>query len=369
MEEKKVLEKNEKKEEGMKRRDFIKLGLAGAAAAGVTSAPRVVRAQKKITWIGQSSLPPAMPVSVALQDLADRIKAASGGRIDWKVKPAGSVVPGTKEWQGIDKGVLDFCAGGGSYMVPDVPFGTVVAQRVGSQMSPFAAYMWLEIEGRPLINRWYEKLGHKFINIGALQGLPEGWIHLDKPLKGPEDLKGLKMRAAGDGGVVLSRLGVGTVFMPLGEVFENMKRGIIDAYECSCPAFDWDMKLYEVGKYFYLSSTRAPWEIYEILVRKDKWEKLSAEDKAIISNCIKGAEMAYHARLLAKNAQAIKGFREKGVIVEKLPASIDKAFIAEANKYLEEMAAKHESMREVLASQRRFEAEWKELYGLPGIAG
>lgn len=364
MEEKKNLEKND---EGIKRRDFIKLGVAGAAAASVPAAPRVVRAQKKITWIGQSCLPPAMPVSVGLQDFADRLKAASGGRIDFKVKPAGSVCPATKEWQAIDKGVLDFAAGGGSYMVPDVPFGTVVAQRVGARISPFAAYMWLEIEGRPLINKWYQKLGHKFINIGAFQGLPEGWIHLDKPLKGPEDLKGLKMRAAGDGGVVLSRLGVGTVFMPLGEVFENMKRGIIDAYECSCPAFDWDMKLYEVGKYFYLSSTRAPWEIYEILVHKDKWEKLSPEDKAIIQNCLKGAEMAYHSRLLAKNAEAIKGFRGKGVIVERLPASIDEVFVAEANKYLDEQAGKFESMKEVLASHRKFEAEWKELYGLPGV--
>lgn len=364
MEEKKILEKND---EGMKRRDFIKLGLAGAAAASVTAAPRVARAQKKITWIGQSSLPSGMPVSVALQDFADRVKAASGGRIDFKVKPAGSVCPATKEWQAIDKGVLDFAAGGGSYTVPDIPFGSIVSQRVGAQLSPLGHMMWFEIEGRELVNKWYQKLDHKFIDIGGFHGLPEGWIHLDKPLKGPEDLKGLKMRASGDGGIVLSRMGVGTVFMPLGEVFENMKRGIINAYECSCPAFDWDMKLFEVGKYYYLSPTRAPWENYQILVRKDKWEKLSAEDKAIILNCLKGAEITYHARLLAKNSVAIKGFREKGVIVEKLPASIDKVFVAEANKYLDEVAAKHESMKEVLASQRKFEAEWKEIYGLPGI--
>jgi len=48
-----------------------------------------------------------------------------------------------------------------------------------------------------------------------------------------------------------------------------------------------------------------------------------------------------------------------------LPA--EKLFVAEANKYLDEVAAKHESMKEVLASQRKFEAEWKELYGLPGV--
>ncbi len=356
-------------QEGMKRRDFIKLGLAGAAAAGVAAAPRVARAQKKevVTWIGQSSLPAGMPVSVGLQDFADRVKAASGGRFELKVKPAGSVCPATKEWQAIDKGVLDFCAGGGSYTVPDIPFGSIVSQRVGAMLPPLGHLMWFEIEGRDLVNKWYQKMGHKFIDLGGFHGLPEGWIHIDKPLKGPQDLKGLKMRASGDCGIVLSRMGVGTVFMPLGEIFEAMKRGIIDAYECSCPAFDWDMKLYEVGKYYYLSPTRAPWENYQILVARSKWEKLSDEFKAIFLNCLKGAEIAYHVRLLKKNAAAIKGFREKGVIVEKLPESIDKVFVAEANKYLDEVAAKHESMKEVLASQRKFEAEWKELYGLPGV--
>jgi TRAP-type mannitol/chloroaromatic compound transport system substrate-binding protein len=208
-------------------------------------------------------------------------------------------------------------------------------------------------------------MGYKFMNIGGLHGLPEGWIHLNKPLKGPQDLKGLKMRAAGDGGIVLSRMGVGTVFMPLGEVFENMKRGIIDAYECSCPSFDYTMKLYEVGKYYYLSPTRAPWEMYEIMVERSKWEALPEDLKAIFLNCLKGAEVEYHAKLVADNAKAVEGFKAKGVIVENLPSSIDDAFIAEATKYLKEVAAKHPSMDEVLTSQLKFEEMWKNLYGLP----
>ncbi len=209
MEKKKVLEK---KDDGMKRRDFIKLGLAGAAAAGVTAASRETRAQSTIIWTGQSCLPPGMPVSIGLQDLADRIKAASGGRLEWRVKPAGSICPAAKEWQAIDRGVLDFAATGGSYMVPDVPFGTMISQRVGALLPPLGHMMWMEIEGREMINKWFAKMGHHFINVGGFHGLPEGWIHLKKPLKGPGDLKGLKMRAAGDGGIILSRLGVGTVF-------------------------------------------------------------------------------------------------------------------------------------------------------------
>jgi TRAP-type mannitol/chloroaromatic compound transport system substrate-binding protein len=347
------------------KKGIIVLLLAGAVVGSLVFADSPQAAGPMVTWIGQSALPAGMPVSVGLQDLTDRIRFASGGRLDWKAKPAGSVCPATEEWKAIDKGVLDFAAGGASYMVPDVPFGSIISQRVGAKLPPLGHMMWMDIEGRDMVNKWYQKDNHKFIDIGGFHGLPEIWIHSNKPIKGPQDLKGLKMRAAGDGGIVLHRMGVGTVFMPLGEVFENMKRGVIDAYEASCPAFDYDLGLYDAGKYMYLSSTRAPWENYEILVARDKWDKLSDEFKAIILNCVRGAEIAYHARLVAKNPKALQGFKDHGVIVNPLPASIDEAFVKEANKYLDEQAAKYPSMNEVLTSERNFEASWKVLYGLP----
>jgi TRAP-type mannitol/chloroaromatic compound transport system substrate-binding protein len=355
-----------KKEERKMKKRVVLLLMAVVFVGGlifVDSAPQAQ--QKTITWTGQSCLPPGAPVAEGMQDLSERIKNATGGRLIWSVKPAGSVCPATKEWQAINKGTLDFAATGGSYLVPEIPFGSIISQRIGAKLSPLGHMMWFEIEGRELVNKWYKKMGYKFMNVGGLHGLPEGWIHLNKPLKGPQDLKGLKMRASGDGGIVLSRMGVGTVFMPLGEIFENMKRGIIDAYECSNPAFDYSMKLYEAGKYYYLSPTRAPWEMYEIMVDAAKWGALPADLKAIVTNCIRGAEVAYHQRLVAANPAAVQGFKDKGVIVDVLPPSIDEAFVPEAVKYLKEVAAKHESMNEVLTSQLKFEEMWKNLYGLP----
>jgi TRAP-type mannitol/chloroaromatic compound transport system substrate-binding protein len=318
-----------------------------------------------ITWIGQSTLPAGMPVSVGLEELADRIAIASGGRLVWEPKPAGAVCPATEEWKAIDKGVLDFCAGGGSYMTADIPFGSIISQRVGARLSPLAHMVWFEVGGRDMINRLYKDMGYDFMDVGGLHGLPEGWIHLDRELKGPGDLKGLKMRCSGDGGTVLSRMGVGSVFMPLGEIFENMKRGVIDAFECSNPAFDWDMGLYEVGKYYYMNPTRAPWEDYEILVKRSKWEELPDDLKVIVEDCCLAESVYYHSRLVAANGPAIQNFKDYGVIVDKLPTSIEEAFIEEANKYLDERAAEFPEMDEVLTSQREFEAMWAELYGLP----
>jgi len=318
-----------------------------------------------INWIGQSTLPAGMPVSIGLEELADRIKIASGGRLVWEPKPAGAVCPATEEWKAIDKGVLDFCAGGGSYMTADIPFGSMFSQRVGAKLSPLGHMIWFETGGRDLGNKWFAQMGYDFMDVGGLHGLPEGWIHLDRELKGPEDLKGLKMRCSGDGGTVLARMGVGSVFMPLGEIFENMKRGVIDAFECSNPAFDWEMGLYEVGKYYYMNPTRAPWENYEILVKTSKWNELPDDLKVIVEDCCTAESIYYHSRLVDKCAKALQDFKDYGTIVERLPTSIETAFVIEANKYLDERAAEFPSVKEVLESQRAFEANWAELWGLP----
>ncbi|MCK4515674.1 MAG: hypothetical protein KAU31_10475, partial [Spirochaetaceae bacterium] len=88
-------------------------------------------AAEVINWIGQGALPSGMPVHESLAILSARITEASGGRLVWDAKPAGAVCPATEEFKAVDSGVLDFCAGGGSYMVGDIRFGSVMSQRCG----------------------------------------------------------------------------------------------------------------------------------------------------------------------------------------------------------------------------------------------
>jgi len=283
-----------------------------------------------------------------------------------KANVAGAICPATEEWKAVHTGVLDYCAGGGSYMTAEVRFGSMISQRVGG-LPPLPHYLWMATVGQDLINGWYQKLNFDIFNVpgSGLHGPPEIWIHLDKQLKGPDDLKGLKMRCSGDGGAVLAKMGVGTVFMPLGELFEAMKRKLIDAYECSSPFFDWTMGLQEVGKYIYLSPTRAPTEVYQFLVKRSKWEALPDDIKLIVEDCARAEALRYHAWLISEDEKAIENFKKYGNIVEKLPKSIDELFVKTANEYLDELAGKYPEAKEVLASMRAFEKMYGELYGLP----
>ncbi len=334
-----------------------------AAPAEEEEAPAAPAAEV-INWVGQAALPSGMPVHESLVILSERITEASQGRLVWDAKPAGAVCPATEEYKAVSSGVLDFCAGGGSYMAGDIRFGTLISQRCGG-MPPLPHMVWHRAVGAELANKWYPKYGFNIVDIAGAgcHGLPEGWIHCDKELKGPEDLEGLKMRASGDGGVVLNRMGVGAVYMPLGEVFEAMHRGLIDAYECSNPAFDWSMGLQEVGKYYYLSPTRAPTEVYQLLINKDNWNELPDDLKVIVEDCGRAEAVSYFTRLNSANAKAIQDFKDFGVTVELLPASIDEAFLKIAAEYMDELAAEDEAMAEMLASHTAFWETWKSLYG------
>jgi TRAP-type mannitol/chloroaromatic compound transport system substrate-binding protein len=327
-------------------------------------APPVPPKAEVITWIGQAALPAGMPPAKGLDRLSARITEASGGRLVMKSYPAGAICPATEEWKAIDKGTLDFCAGGGSYMVAEVKFGSILSQRVGG-IGPLAHLAWHFGVGGDLVSEWYDKLGLDLYEIpgGGFHGLPEGWIHCNKPIEKADDLKGLKMRASGDCGKVLDRMGVATVFMPLGEVFEAMTRGMIDAFECSNPAFDVDMGLHEAADYYYLSSTRAPTEVYSFLVARSKWEKLPDDLKVIVEDCARAEATYYYQEMAVRLPEAIQAHKDVGVTVLPLPASIDEVFVAEANKYLDEQAAADPAMAAVLKSMRDWEAMWKDLYG------
>jgi TRAP-type mannitol/chloroaromatic compound transport system substrate-binding protein len=218
-----------------------------------------------------------------------------------------------------------------------------------------------------MVNKWYKAKNFDILDVkgAGFHGTPEIWIHLDKPLKSLADIKGLKMRCSGDGGAVLARMGLGTVFMPLGELFEAMKRGTIDAYECSSPQFDWTMKLNEVGKYIYLSPTRAPTEVYQFLVKKSKFEALPDDIKIIVEDIGRAEATRYHSVLVSKDEAALENFRKYGNIVETLPKDIDAEFVKQANIYLDEQAVKYPEVKEVLDSMRAFAKMWNQLYGLP----
>lgn len=66
---------------------------------------------------------------------------------------------------------------------------------------------------------------------GALSPLPEEvFFHSKVKFETLDDLKKLKCRCMGDGGEIMKKMGIATVIISGGDIYEAMKRGTIDAF-------------------------------------------------------------------------------------------------------------------------------------------
>ena len=310
-----------------------------------------------------------MPVTWGMEDFSKRVEAATDGRLIMKAHPAGAICPATEEHKAIQTGVLDWAGSGGGYMRGDMPWAGQCIQPVGG-MPPEPLQVWLDIYGCDIANKWFKEGGwdFTFVKGSGFAGPPELFGHFQKELNTVADLEGIKMRCSGDGGTVLGNMGVGPIFMPLGEVFEAMQRGLIDAYECSSPRFDWEMGLNEVGKYIYVCPIRAPTEVYMFLIKTSKFMELPDEFKVVIEDLAVAETWDYHSKLVAGDEEAMQNFKDYGNVVQPLPPSIVEAFGQEAVKYVNGEMAKDPGYQEVAQSQRDFAKMWDELYGLPSWA-
>ena len=144
-----------------------------------------------------------------------------------------------------------------------------------------------------------------------------------------------------------------------------MQRGVIDAFECSCPAFNYSMGMHEAADYNYMSPSRAPTEVYGFLVNKDRYNELPADLQAIVAECAQAESVKYNQMLHSRNAEALVKMAAEGNINGPLPKSIDDAFVAGAKVYYKAEVEKFPELKEYLGAAMEFAKNWQELYGFP----
>jgi len=205
----------------------------------------------------------------------------------------------------------------------------------------------------------------KLFNGGGYMGPPELFIHTDKEIKTLSDLKGLKIRAAGDGGAILSRVGAGVVFMPAGEIFESMTRGVIDAFECSNPTVDWDLGLNEVGKYVYSGGCRQPYEFNPFMVNQKSWNELPDDLKVIVEEVAGLETYRIYSQMCNWDMESLDKFRDYGCIVGQVTPEMTADWMEVANEFYAVKAAEDAFMAEVLDSYNSFQAAFDSIWAKP----
>ena len=166
---------------------------------------------------------------------------------------------------------------------------------------------------------------HDLIGLAFYDGGSRSFYNSKHPINSMADLKGLKFRVMQSDIFVdmVTALGATATPMPYGEVYSAIQTGVIDGAENNWPSYDTSGH-YEVAKYYTLDQHLIVPEI--LAMSKISWDKLSADDQAIIRQAAKDSVPEMRKLWYAQEKVSEDKIRAAG---NEIVTNIDKApFIA-----------------------------------------
>jgi tripartite ATP-independent transporter DctP family solute receptor len=272
--------------------NFKKNALATVVATIALSTALLASAQN-IVLKAHDTHPAGYPTVVAVESMGKKLEAASNGRIKVQMFP-GAVLGQEKE--AVEQVQI------GAIQLARISLGVVgpVAPDVDVFNMPFVfrdiAHMRAVIDG-PIGAELLDKVSNspaRLIALGWMDGGARS-LYTKKLVKTPADLKGVKVRMMGNPLFVdtMNAMGGNGISMAYGEVFSALQTGVIDGAENNPPSM-FTSNHYTTGTKYYAQTNHLI--IPEILVMsKVIWDKLSADDKALMKKVAREAQMEQRA--------------------------------------------------------------------------
>jgi len=326
----------------------------GAAGYGLTPSPAA--AQETVRW----QVPMAFASTLtALGDtmpwVAEQLARASGGNIQLQVAEPGTIIPALSIFENVSAGNVDAGYSWMGYEWGQVPATALFgATPFGLEPAEFSAWMYFH-GGQDLLDEIMEPYNVKAIFCGSISPEAAGWFR--EPLESVEQLQGLKFRAAGVGGEIMSELGMSVTMLPGGELYQALETGVLDATEFSLPTVDEQLGFYQVAKFYHLPGWHQPSTNQYLYVNLDAWNGLEDATQGMIEMaCTAGVAHAI-SRAEALQGAVLERFEEEGVELVTLSDEILGAFQDATETVMERRSAEDEMFGRVYASMRAFQEE------------
>ncbi len=217
--------------------------------------------------------------------------------------------------------------------------------------------------GQALWDEIAEGFGLKCLPCGNTGVQMGGWFR--KEIESADDLKGLKMRIPGLGGDVMAKLGASPVSLPGSQIYENLVSGAIDATEWVGPWNDSFMKFYEAAKYYYYPGMHEPGSMLSLGMNKKFWEGLSASDQLIIEAAAWEENGVMMAEYNAKNGEHLaRLIKDQGVKLRQFDDDIYDSFGEAAEEVFQSVREHSELARRIyegFAKARESVGSWAKI--------
>ncbi|MCO4757874.1 MAG: TRAP transporter substrate-binding protein [Oceanospirillaceae bacterium] len=268
-------------------KSMISVAIMSAAIASVSAPAQAADKLLLKTPIAFGSHLPALGTPIVW--VADQLKLISDGKVKMKIYEPGKLVSPPEILDAVSSGKVNSGYATAGYWQGKMPAAALFsAVPFGPEAGEYMAWLYYG-NGMNLYQEMYDNAGYnvKVTPCAIISPETSGWFQ--KPIEKPEDLKGLNMRFFGLGASVMEKLGVGTVQLPGGEIFGALEKGAIDATEFSQPAIDQRLGLHKIAKYNYFPGWHQQATVFELLINKDAWGKMSKGQQAMIETTCKAS--------------------------------------------------------------------------------
>ena len=163
---------------------------------------------------------------------------------------------------------------------------------------PIGASLFKKLEPKGIVGLAYWDNG--FMDMSA-----------NKPLRKPEDFRGLKMRIQSSKVLdsQMRALGASPQVMAFSEVYQALQTGVVDGTE-NPPSNLYTQKLYEVQKYVTLSEHH--YLGYAVIVNKKFWDDLPADVRTTLEECMRDATKYVNDIATKENQDSLDLVRKSG---------------------------------------------------------
>ena len=315
--------------------------LGGATAgAGIIAAPAVAQGTPEVKWRLTSSFPKSLDtIFGTAQTLAKYVSDATDGRFQIQTFAAGEIVPGLQALDAVSTGAVD-CAHTPTYFYSGkdsaLGFGT------GLPFGPNARLQhswWHFGGGDKIVNEALAKFNTIAFPAGNSGTQMGGWFR--KEINTLDDLKGLKFRIGGTGGLILARLGVIPQQIAPGDIYPALEKGTIDAVEFVGPYDDEKLGFNKVAKHYYYPGFWEGGAMLHLCVNTEQYNRLPKAYQAILQQACEAANNWMLAKYDAVNAPALKRLVGRGTELKAFPMPVIEAAFEAAKTVYGELAAQN----------------------------
>ena len=339
----------------MKRRDFLKVTAAGAAATAVAS-PAIAQSSPEVKWRLASSFPKSLDtIYGGAEQLSKYVAEMTDNKFQIQVFAAGEIVPGLQALDATSNGTVEMSHTVSYYYVGKDPTFAIFAS-VPFGLNTRMQNSWLDQGGgNDLANEFYKKYGVLGLPCGNTGTQMGGWFR--KEIKTVADLQGLKMRIGGIAGQVLAKVGVVPQQLAGGDIYPSLEKGTIDAAEWVGQYDDEKLGFNNVAKYYYYPGFWEGGPTVHAFTNLEKFNALPKNYQAILTNAAAHVNGWMPARYDMQNPGALKRLVASGTQLRPFTNEVLDACLKATNELWAEISAKNADFKKAIDAMQAYRSD------------